>query len=298
MSAWFWQISPNLTVFSKSVWENREGLVGLDGPPLLGRGLTVTSEQNFFTRLLWSSTQLMPNSLKKQQSAFQRPPSTDPPFRQSPFPPCVWNVNIAVDKLWVTMWADKSNQAVALPTTRLSYFFLSLSLSVFALNVLFFPRRHLLFFFFFPSRSCVHTCTPTPVACLHSEAYIRPRWKARWHLLQLLSALVFFFFSPDFYTPLMLRRDQNKWLRFWGIFFTYTDSERFKDVWSLRNVGENLGGGAHGGNIGTRRCDWKHNHPFQRRQNEIVAEKREITGEKWIQNKGAARKITHSVSQW
>lgn len=191
MSAWFWQISQNLTVFSKSVWENREGLVGPDGPPLLGRGLTVTSEQYFFTHLLRSSTQLMPNSLKKQQSAFHRPPPTDPPFRQSPFPPCVWNVNIAVDKLWVTMWADKSNQAVALPTTRLSYFlYVFLFLSLLS-NVLFFPCRHLLFFF--PSRSCVHTSTPTPVACLHSEAYMRPRWKARRHLLQPLSALVFFF---------------------------------------------------------------------------------------------------------
>lgn len=77
------------------------------------------------------------------------------------------------------MWADKSNPKLRRCRQRISpfFFYLSLFLSVFCSSTsTFFPCRHL--FFFSPSRSRVHACTPTPVACLHSEACVRPHRKA------------------------------------------------------------------------------------------------------------------------
>lgn len=111
----------------------------------------------------------------------------------------------------------------ALPTTHLSlfFFYLSLFLSVFCSSTsTFFPCRHLLFF---PSRSRVHACTPTPVACLHSEACVRPRRKAPRRLFQPLSALVGVFFFL-FFPSLALRGDQNERLRIGGILRTWIQS--------------------------------------------------------------------------
>lgn len=105
------------------------------------------------------------------------------------------------------MWADKSSRAAALPTTRLSYFF-SLQRPLFPLqaSLFFFPRHARVFTHAHLHPSPAYTRRRT---CVHAE---RPGGTSSNLLL-----LSFFLFSPDFYTLLMLGRDQNeRRLRFRG----------------------------------------------------------------------------------